>query len=82
MKPEQLDLKTCWATFKAAAIPEGAPKVQEDAMRQAFLAGASTVLSIEQALRKSPLPHARKHLDQWNEDVTVAIEEIAKPVKS
>lgn len=82
MKPEQLDLKTCWTTFKAAAIPDHAPQVQIDAMRQAFLAGASTVLSIEQALRKSALPTARKHLDQWNEDVTAAIAEIAKPTKS
>lgn len=79
MRPEDLDLEGSWATFQKMAIPEGAPAGQHHAMRMAFLAGCSTILELEEHSRKMPLPHQRRLLDKWGEDVAAAVKGLAVP---
>jgi hypothetical protein len=79
VRPQDITLEQSWETFESVAIPPEAPSVQRQAMRQAFLAGCSTVLEIEQHSRNLPLPHQRRILDKWDEDVQAAIKGQALP---
>jgi hypothetical protein len=79
VRPEDLTLEGCWDNFAKVCIPEGAPEIQHQAMRQAFLAGCSTVLELESHSRSKPLPHQRRLLDEWDQAVQEAIKGQAKP---
>lgn len=79
MRPQDISLEGAWQTFETVAIPAEAPAVQIQAMRQAFLAGCSTVLEIEQHSRNLPLPHQRRLLDKWDEEVQAAVKGMAQP---
>jgi len=68
MRPEELTFLGCWEAFAKTAIPEGAPRVQYEAMRQAFQAGCATILEVEEATRKLPRPHAERLLDRLREE--------------
>lgn len=79
MRAQDITLEQSWETFEKVAIPPEAPAVQHQAMRQAFLAGCSTILEIESHSRNLPLPHQRRLLDKWDEDVQAAIKGQATP---
>lgn len=79
MRPEQLKLANCWEGFAAAAIPESAPKVQRQAMYQAFLAGAVTVLQYHLALEEHTPTNLKSGMLAWHQAVNAELARLATP---
>lgn len=79
MKPEELKLQNCWEGFAAVAIPEGAPKAQRQAMYQAFLAGAVTVLQVHEAFEQHAPSNVRTGMGAWRKEVEGELERLGTP---
>lgn len=78
MKAADLTLENCWGQFSKVGIPENAPRVQHDAMYQAFLAGMTTLLGIEQATRTEPQARREELFDRWRAQVDAEVKRIAE----
>lgn len=77
MPEVKLQLKGCWDVFSTAVIPEFAPQQQRDAMYQAFLAGADTVLQVVESAQQHTPSNLRNIVKDWANQVRGEVRRIA-----
>jgi hypothetical protein len=77
---EKNAIEQLWEMFRKETIPEGAPAAQERAMYMAFLAGADTVLQLEETVRDRESSHRhRTAFGGWKDWVDGELKRIAEP---
>jgi hypothetical protein len=74
----ELKLKGCWQVFESAVIPEFAPQAQRDAMYQAFLAGADTVLQVMESTQQRAPSNLKQVTKVWAEQVRGEVRRIVQ----